>query len=337
MTYRSFLVGWAAMLFLSAGTIAVPAQSSGVLGIGLNRIEGRITDESNIGVNNAFVELYDNFGSLINRQRSTGQGRFSFRGMGPGRYTVSVKPYGTNLLEDSREIEINNQYSRSDTVIVDFRLRLDKRFRSEVNVIVGTIFAQEVPEDAQRLYTSAIERFQSNPERALVELEGAIKLFPRYFNALAALGKANVIKAKYDVGYPYLLRAIDVNSKCSDCYYSLALAFYKLDQLPAAKMAVDAAVLLQPQAAAVRLLQGIIYRMNGDLAGAEKALLTANALSRSPNSEIHWQLSMVYNRLKRNREAADELEKYLATKTDITSAEREKVSQLISQLRKSKE
>ena len=334
MKNRNYLIILAVILVPLTGSVGVLAQRAG-MPIGLNRIEGRIIDESNLAVNNAYVELYNNYGSLVDRQRSAAQGRFSFRGMGPGRYTIKVKPFGTNLLEDSSDIEVDNSMMRSHTVMVDFRLRVDKRFRPDEVGVVGTIFAQEVPADARRLYTSGIEAIQSNPARAVTDLEAAIKLFPQYFNALAALGKAHIIKGKYDVGYPYLLRAIDVNRKCADCYYSLALAFYKLNEMPAATKAIDAATLLQPQVPTVRLLQGIIYRVNKDLVAAEKALLSAKSLFKEPNSEVHWQLSLVYNHLKRNKEAADELEKYLKTKPNIKDAEKESVSKLIVKLRTS--
>jgi tetratricopeptide (TPR) repeat protein len=300
-----------------------------------NRIEGRVVDQLNAGVENAYVELYDTYGSLVARQR-TREGRFSFRGMGPGRYVVSVKPFGTNLKEDSKDIEVNNQYSRSDTVEVEFRLFPDKRFQNSDLGIVGTIFAQEVPASAERFYKSGIQSIDSKPEQAVIDFEQAIKIFPHYFNALAALGKEHIIRGKYEVGYPYLLTAIDVNAKCGDCYYSLAIAFYKLNELAAATRAIDAAVLLQPSTPVIRLLQGMIYRLNNDLTAAEKALLMAKSLFKEPNSEVHWQLSLVYNRLKRNSEAADELDEYLKTKPDITKEEKESVRNLIAKLRSAK-
>ncbi len=338
MKFRNHFAAWVVtlILILFAGSSATLAQSTGTLQIGLNRIEGRVMDETNNGVDNVYVELYDNYGSLIARQRSTGQGRFSFRGMRQGRYVISVKPFGTNLKEDSKEIEINNQSSRSDTVMVDFRLRPDRQFKQTDAGIVGTIFAQEVPEDAKRLYRSGVDEVQSKPDKARDDFKAAIKLFPNYFDALAALGKANIIQGKYADGYPYLLRAIDVNSRCSDCYYSLSLAFYKLNELVAAIKAVDAAAILQPKSGPVRLLQGMIYRNNDDLAGAEKALLLAKSLFTDPNPEVHWQLSNVYNRQKRNQEAADELELYIKAKSDMSATEKAGVRDLIVKLRKTK-
>jgi tetratricopeptide (TPR) repeat protein len=334
MKFRHVSIVCFAALVLVAGSTRVSTQVTS--GLSINRIEGRVVDQSNAGVNNAYVELYDTYGSMVARQRSTEDGRFSFRGMAAGQYTVSVKPFGTNLKEDTKDIEVNNQYSRSDTVQVEFRLMPDKRFQSSIPSVVGTIFAQDVPPDAERRYKVGIESFESKPEQALLDLQEAIKLFPRYFNALAALGKAYIVRGKYETGYPYLLTAIDVNTRCGDCYYSLAIAFYKLNQLPAATKAIDAAVLLQPGTPAVYLLQGIIYRLNNDLLAAEKSLLTAKTLFKEPNPEVHWQLSLVYNRLKRNKEAADQLELYLKAKPDINKEEKESVLKLIAKLRDSK-
>jgi tetratricopeptide (TPR) repeat protein len=335
MKHQICVIVWV-LIFLVAFVGQTPAQTSGNLMAGLNRIEGRVVDPSNNGVNNAYVELYDNFGGIVARQRSTGQGRFSFRGMGPGRYTIVIKPYGTNLKEESRDVEIVNQTSRSDTIMVDIRLMADSRFQPEALGVVGTVFAQEVPQEAELLYRSGVSQIGSNRAKGIADLNASIKIFPTYFNALAAIGKAEIIAGKYKEGYPYLLRAIDVNARCSDCYYSLALAFYKLDEIAAAIKAIDAAALLRPNEPAIRLMQGMIYRVNNDYIGAEKALLRAKDLFKKPNSEVHWQLSLVYNRLKKNNEAIEELEQYLKTKTGMDRAEKENVRKLIDKLKTSK-
>jgi tetratricopeptide (TPR) repeat protein len=106
--------------------------------------------------------------------------------------------------------------------------------------------------------------------------------------------------------------------------------------MPAAIKAIDAAAALQPQSAVIRLLEGLIYRINGDMPRAEKALLLAKSLFEEPNYEVHWQLSMVYNRTNRNLEAANELEQYLKVKPDVDAAEKKHVRDLIAKLRKSK-
>lgn len=299
-------------------------------------IEGFIRDESHAPVYNAYVELYNSTGSQVDRQRSSSSGRFTFRGMPEGRYVISVKPFGTKLLEESQEVELIRLFGRATPIHIDFRLKVDKRFVSQRPTITGTVFVQEVPESAKQLYKSAMYAIESDKgERGLSELGKAIEIFPEYFDALTVLGKKYILIGNYEKGYPYLLRAVDVNRRCTDCYYSLSLAFYRLNELAAATKAIDAAAILQPKNSAVSLLQGMIYRANNDLTGAEKFLLLAKSLFDEPNSEVHWQLSLVYNRLKRNKEAADELEQYLKTKSGLNAAEKESVRNLISKLRKS--
>ncbi|MGD9564132.1 MAG: carboxypeptidase regulatory-like domain-containing protein [Pyrinomonadaceae bacterium] len=332
MRYRNCLFVLAFCLALGMA----PADVYSQIRQGTNHVDGTIRDPTNKPVYNAWVELYNDVGQMVDRQRSTTQGKFRFKGMGPGRYTVHIKPFGSNLREQVEEIEINNQTTGSDYVMLSVRLRADKRYNSNEISIVGTVYAQEVPANAKRLYSDGIGSLESDQKGAQAKLEEAIAIFPTYFDALAALGKSYVLTGEFEKGYPFLLRAIDVNQRCADCFYSMALAFYKLDQIPAGVKAIDAAAALSPQVAVVRLLQGMIYRMNNELPKAEKALLTAKSLSAEPNPEIHWQLSLVYNRMKRNEDAAKELEAYLNADPDLSRPEKQKIKDLIGKLRATK-
>jgi tetratricopeptide (TPR) repeat protein len=301
---------------------------------GTNTIQGTITDDSRNPVYNAYVELYNNFNTLVGRQQSSGAGRFVFRGMAAGRYTIKVKPYGTALKEDSLEVDVRNEVIQSDTVNADFQLQKNKRH--EPVSVAGTIFAQEVPESARRLFRSGVENIDRDHSGALSDLEQAVRIAPTYFDALAALGKAYILDGKYEQGYPFLLTAIDVNNKCGDCFYTLGLAFYKLNQVPAGIKAADAAAILSPQSVSVHLLRGMLYLHNNNTVMAEKALNSANSLAKGTNAEVHWQLALVYNRTKRNQEAANELEAYLKVKQDLTATEKENVRDLIQKMRNAK-
>ena len=306
--------------------------------IGVNSVEGFIYDDSRDPVYNAYVELYNEIGTLVDRQRSSNSGRFIFRGMPAGRYTITVKPYGTNLQEDTKDFEIVTTFNRSDSIHLDFHLRMDRRFTQQEQAIVGTVYAQDVPEQARNLFKEALDDLKNHKDqKAIGELEEALKIFPTYFDALASLGKKLILTGSYEKGYPFLLRAIDINSRCADCYYTLGIAFYKIDQFPAAIKAAEASIVLQPDAPGNRLLLGMVLRLNGDLSKAEKVLLTAKSLYKEPNPEVHWQLSLVYNKENRNSEAADELEQYLKAKPDISDADKQGVRDLIAKLRKSKQ
>lgn len=296
-----------------------------------NQIEGRVVNESNAPINNAYVELYNDVNLLISRTRSSSQGRFSFRNLRAGRYVVQIKPYGTNLLEASERVEIQNLGTIPVVEYVDVRLEVDKRFTRETETIVGTIYAQEIPRQAKKFFDSGVDKFKDGNKAGTEDLENAIKIFPTYFDALNLLGREYIAQGKYKEGYPFLLRAIDVNRRCPECFYSLGVAFYKLDQIEAGVVAARAAAEIMPNSGESQLLLGILLSISGDYTESEKALLSAKKVFKDPNAEVHWQLALLYNKTKRNLEAADELELYL--KVNPKANNKEQVKKLIKNFR----
>lgn len=300
-----------------------------------NQLEGRVVGDKNIPVYNAYVELYNDTRVLVGRVRTSSQGRFSFRNLGQGRYIVAVKPYGTNLKEEEEVLEVFDQSVSGGVFFLEMRLEPDTRYVRSAPLLTGTVFAQNVPDNVRRLFKSGVEKLDSGDHNGKSELESAIKEFPTYFDALSALGRYLVTQGKFEEGYPYLLKAIDVNNRCPECFYSLGYAFYKLDQVPAGLRATAAALLLEPGSPESNLLHGILLRLNNEFDKAERALLKAKTSSKDPNPEIYWQLSLVYNRLNRNEDAARELEEFLKAKKDLNDSEKRRVRETIAKLRKS--
>lgn len=324
-----------AVLFITCHSTFAGAMVISSRGLVLiNQIEGTVYDENRNPVYNAFVELYNDVNSLAGRTRTSTQGRFSFRGMVEGRYTIRVRPYSTNLLEESQDIEINNQTSRSDFVTVEFRLRSYKRKDDYGSIPGDSIYVQDVPEGAKKLYQTGIEKLGNGDIEGIRNLEAAIKIFPDYFDARQRVGTEYISRKEYEKGYPHLLAAIDLNQRCVSCYYSLEYAFYQLKQYPAAVKAGFAAAVLDQSSVEIHLLLGTVLRLNGDYNLSEKALIKALKLTSKPNSEIHWQLSLLYNKMNRNLEAANELETFL--KLEPNSPNKVKIQELISKLREKK-
>ncbi|HEX8564090.1 MAG TPA: tetratricopeptide repeat protein [Pyrinomonadaceae bacterium] len=306
-------------------------------GLVLNRIEGLVFDPNRNPVNDVRVELLDEVGSQISNTQTRAGGRFSFIGVTPGRFLLRVIPMGKNFLEETKEVEVySSRRGSSDTAYVDIYLRYDKRAATEnlQDRHPETIFVQDIPPDAKKLYESSIESLKKNQDKGISELEEAVRIFPTYFDALNSLGREYVSRKDYKKAYPYLLRAIDVNQRSVSAFYSLAYAFYQLNEVPAALEASKAVTTLAPNYADAQLLHGIVLRMNGSYKDAETTLLKAKSLAKKPNPEIHWQLALVYNKLNRNKEATQELETYL--KVSPNSPDKKKVEDLIGKLKNSK-
>jgi len=301
-------------------------------------IEGFIYDENRVPVYNAYVELYDEIDRMIDRQRSTNSGRYIFRGMENGRYVVVVKPFGTNLLGESQSVVVTDPRLGNNNVFLDFRLRVDKRFVVKKPVLVGTVFAQDVPAEARDQYKLSLEDIDAKRnDKGMSELQKAIEIFPTYFDALTALGKMHVILKNYDKGYPLLIRAVDINRKCPDCFYSLGLAFYKLKEYPSAVLSAEAATQLQPQSPEYHFLLGMALRLKADdLPRAEKELLAAKSLFKEPDPDIYMELSLLYNKMDRNEDAAKALESYVKAMPDLSKEEKQGYKETIDKLRNAK-
>lgn len=301
----------------------------------VNRIEGRVYDPSKNAVLNANVELLNDVNALIAYTKSDSGGRFVFTGVSSGRFIIKVSAYQLNLKEQTQEVEvIPARNNSSDIVYVDIHLRYDKPAnKTNDNQQTDAIFIQDVPKSAKELYENGSSLIEKNPSQAITLLEDALKVFPTYFDALSLLGKQFLKTKDYDTAEKYLLRAVEVNPRSVTNFYSLAFSYMEMKQLPKALEAAKMTVSINSSIANSNLLYGTILRLSNNYAEAEKILVKAKSLNKKPIPEIYWQLALVYNRLNRNSDAANELENYL--KADPQNPNKDNVKAMIEKLRAS--
>jgi len=324
-------------LFSLVICLAVPSAGSAnsVSNIVVNSIEGVVWDPYRRPVSDLYVELQNENYSSLRRVRTGGNGRFSFTGLLTGRYNIKVLTSGTNYQEVTEAVEIVNVIQRaSDTAFLDIYLKFDKRkAKSGVTELTGAVFVQNVPAEARKLYKQGVSDINEKGDRGFLEVEQALKIFPDYYDALNTLGTEYVARKEYQKALPYLIRSIDINRRSFSSFYALAYACYQLNHRPEALEAARAATILQGNSLNAQLLYGTLLRLDRSFEKAEKALSEAKKLSKaSPVAEVHWQLALLYNRLGRNKEAAQELETYLSIQPE--ARDRKQIQELITKLRK---
>lgn len=302
----------------------------------INRIEGTVWDPYRHPVSDIYVELQNENYSTLSRVRTDSTGRFSFNGYGAGHYNIKVLISGTNYQEYSEALDlINVVRGSSDAVYLDIYLKFDKRkVNSGIAGITEVVFVQEVPEEARRLYKKGLKDIRDAGDKGFIEIEEALKVFPEYYDALNTLGCEHVARKEYQKALEYLIRSIDVNQRSFSSFYALAYACYQLNHRPEALEAARAATIIQPNSVNAQLLYGTLLRMDGSYEQAEKVLLQAKKLSKDVVPEVHWQLALLYNKLGRNQEAANELELYL--KVQPEARDKKEIQDLIAKLRKEK-
>jgi tetratricopeptide (TPR) repeat protein len=292
-----------------------------------NSISGHVADDARQALPNMQVELLNDMESVLQRTKTDTSGFFVFHRLTTGIFQIRVQTYGTSYVGQTKRVQLERTRAFEQ---VDFFLTKQS---ASVTGAGGAVFVQEVPESARKQFeraTSLLER-DDQREEGLEALKKAIGVFPQYFEALELLGTEYVKQREYEPAIPVLTKAVEVNRRSYPSVYALSVAYYNLKQLPEAIDSSRRAVALHPKSSAANLLLGMLLRQTGKLDEAETYLKDADHLSDSKSPDAHWQLALLYNQLKKYKDAADHLEVFLKIQPD--SKDSELIKKLIKRFR----
>ncbi len=302
---------------------------------GRSSISGYVFDPSKRPVGQVVVELKNEF-SIVARITTDGSGRFYFTGLGHGRYTIIAKPLGTNLMQQSVEIELAGMGSRGQAIPDNQQKDIYLRQRPGADAVPFqnvVVFAQDVPKEAEDQYKRGMDDLASQRIPSGIQaIERAVAIFPDYFMALQQLGIVRLTQEQFDDAIEMFGKALAVNEKCFDCWYGVAYAKYSLSQFEDAAKASVRAAGLRPDSVEAGLLAGMAYRSLKDAAKAEQYLKAAAKAANGSSADVHWQLALLYGRDgDRYGEAAKELEAFLKASPDAPN--KEDIKKLIKQFK----
>ena len=312
------------LLGASAGWIT---PSNIVVAQGVNSITGYVSDDQHNRLPDLQVELLNDADSLLQRTKTDSSGLFIFRRLNNGIFQVRVQTSGTVFIGQTQRVQLDRgrAFEQLDFVLISKN--------SSANTTPGVVFVQKVPPEARKLYdrgVALLEKEKQHKEGAAA-LESALQIFPLYFDALQSLGSEYVLQQKYDKAIPLLTKAIEINREAYPSLYALSLAQYNLKLMPEAIDSMRRAIALDPRSLNANLWLGMLLRQTGALSEAEPYLKEADKLAASKSPEIHWQLALLFNQLKRYKEAADELEMFLKIEPDAKDTDL--IKRLIKQFR----
>jgi tetratricopeptide (TPR) repeat protein len=275
---------------------------------------------------------------VIARLRTDGAGHFVFRGVPSGRFVVTVLPLGTNLQEQSQDVEIAGIGARGqllpDNPQLDFYLKVRKGPESAgANEVV---FAQQVPEEAERLYKAGVLDLDNlRAEQGVAELRRAIDLFPNYFLALERLGAEQLKQERYADAAKSFSASVSVNQRSFVSWYGLTYANFALTNWKTVVDSAAKALELEKNSVNTLILLGIAQRNLKKYDEAERSLLRAKKLDELKTPDLYWNLALLYAyNLKKYQEAADALEQYLKSNPSIPDDTN--VRKLIKQFRENR-
>lgn len=302
---------------------------------GRHTITGIIFGENRRPVADVYVELTDDTYSTLGRARTSGSGRYQFGGLSQGRYKVKVLAYGTDYMEQTKEVELVSASvvgAGATTEQVDFYLKFKESANTGPFAAPGAVFAQEVPSEAKKFYEKGVVELREKREKEGFEsLKRALEIFPTYFQALDRLGTEYVVRGHHEAAYVLLTKSVEVNPRSYSSTVGLGLSQYYLKQNDQAIENLRRATTLHNKSANAHLWLGMALHRAGKLDEAEANYKRARELSQNKLAEAHWQVARLYSDQKRYGESADALELFLKSQPDSRDAE--KIREMIRQLR----
>ena len=279
-------------------------------------ISGHVSEDRGSPIPDLQVELLDDVDSVIQRTKTDSSGLFVFRRLTTGIFQVRIQTYGTSYIGQTKRVQLERTRAFEQ---VDFVLATTRA----TSTTTGAVFVQEVPEQARKEYERGVALLKKTEQRkeGVESLKKAIGIFPLYFDALALLGSEYVKEQEYDPAIPVLTKAVEVNGRAYQSLYALSVAQHNLKLLPEAVESMRRAITLNQSSVNANLWLGMLLRQTDKLDEAETYLKQANQLASSKLPEAHWQLALLFNQLKRYKEAADELELFLKLQPDAKDTE----------------
>jgi len=313
-------------IFLSALMALVSFQTNS------NSISGHVANDQRVPLADVRVELLNEVDSVIRTVKTDGSGLFVFRKLSDGTFQVRVQTSGTNYISQTKRVDLARPHGFG-AAFEELDFILNNARNNSITAKPGVVFVQEVPEPARKQYQKGAELLEKSNKRqeAFAALKSAIDIFPQYFDALEMLGTERVRDAQYEAAIPLLTKALQINARGYASCFALGVAQYNVKQLQPAIESFRRAVSLNEKSINANLWLGIALRQTSRLDEAESYLKRADVLAESKLPEAHWQLALLFNQLKRFKEAADELEKFLKVQPDARDVEL--IKKLIQRLR----
>lgn len=272
-------------------------------------------------------------GSITPFQTSTvsdSQGRFRFKGIEAGTYTVIVSVPGRG--ENRRTIDVGPSVADArNRVKVVFELEEAKMTPDRSSVV--TLHQLSVPDKARREYAAAERRLaKRDVPGAIAALKRAVEIAPQFTSAWNFLGTINYQTRRYQEAEQYFRKALEADATSYEPLVNLGGVLLTLKRPDEAYDYNLRAVLQRPQDALANSQMGLNYLMLGKTDLAEKYLLEARRLDPGHFSLPQMSLAEIYLRRGDFGQAADQLEDFLRHHPDWPNAAA--VQEQIAKLRK---
>ena len=269
------------------------------------------------------ISLYGVAGPFTTSTLSDGDGRFRFRKLDAGAYTIAIFVPGRGEARQTVEIGPGTA-DRRGRVTVTLHLR-ESDFVRDVDLRRHAVSADElgISDKARREYDAAQRDLaRRDVDAAVKHLETAVALAPRFAAAWNHLGTIAYQTQKYLRAEECFREALEADPSAYEPLVNLGGVLVNLHKLDEAWKYNAHAVLVRPRDALANAQLGMTYFETGQMESAEKYLNAARRIDPAHFSHPQMLLAEIHLRRGDRRAAADDLEEFLRYHPDWPKADR---------------
>ncbi|MEP7076631.1 MAG: tetratricopeptide repeat protein, partial [Acidobacteriota bacterium] len=267
-------------------------------------------------------------------------GSYVFQNIAPGNYTIVVD--GGDNFEIAREsITIDQELQppggmprppNPKTFTVPIFLRQKHGAAPPNNQIISARLSG-LPKDAVNHFQKGLDLERNNrSDEAEVEFKIALIAVPNFYECYIEVGKMHLRHGKFDDAATAFRNAIRIDQNNFDAHVNLGITLMNAKKFDEAEPELVAAALLNKSAVTPHYYIGVMYTEKKQYDVAQKAFETARGLPGGDKFPLlHRYLGGIYISKGLNKQAVDELDKYLQLAPDAKDAD--KIRQTISGLK----
>jgi tetratricopeptide (TPR) repeat protein len=211
-----------------------------------NFVKGTVRLENGQPAAHVVVRLRSEKIVYTNDEKTDDTGKFSFDGLVPSTYHLSIE--GQGFQPYSSDIDI----SMSKMDIEQITLRFAKDSNAKEGAPNGSVNARiaQIPSKARKEFDAGQKSMQAQDVAGSMQhFQKAIELYPQYAEAYQLLGVMHLQGGKFADAEPELQKATDIEPNLSTAYFALGICRNYMAKYPEAEAALLKGLELDPQSA----------------------------------------------------------------------------------------
>ena len=272
------------------------------------------------------VYLEDRGGAVMNRDVTDSRGRFQFLGLSGQSYVVRVEIEGFKLFRRNYNILPGTRGISNEIIFLE-RLAGAPPPPALANLVTDP----NVPSKARKAYQKGLKELvdKKRPERALIQFEKAIEIYPEFQLAYVQLAAAHIELEQYEPARDALVKAVELDPDHAKAHALLGGVYQALGDTEGMVGSLKETVRLNPGNVGAHALLATTFLSAGDPAAAEAHARAAHDLNKD-DPALHLLLFNVAASINDMVTAEFELREFLELFPDHGAAPqiRERLAQI---------